>query len=162
MLARAAEKNLLWTVSDLFVAGSETVTSTLLWILLYLLHYPHVQERCFRQITDVIGVTSPPSQRHRLELTYVEATILEALRIADVGAMGIQHGLSSDVEFRGFRIPQSAIVVPFLHSALNDADVWGDPDNFRPERFLDASGALVKRNEHIPFSIGECEERRGA
>ena len=155
-ILRAAEENLLWTVSDLFVAGSETLTCTLLWLLLYLLHNPHVQDWCFRQINDVIGVTSPPSVRHRQILTYVEATILETLRMADVGAMGVQHGLSRDVEFRGFRIPEDSVVIPFLNSALNDAAVWGDPGRFRPERFLDASGALVKRDEHIPFSIGEC------
>ncbi|KAL8575270.1 hypothetical protein ACOMHN_001815 [Nucella lapillus] len=147
--------NLEWTVSDLFVAGTETLTNALLWVLLYLIHFPRVQNECFRQIRDVLGLTTQPTARHRLKLPYVEATILETLRIADIGATGLQHGVSRDVEFRGFRIPQGAIVVPFLHTALNDVAVWGDPQCFRPERFLDpGSGSVVKREEFIPFSIG--------
>ena len=32
--------------------------------------------------------------------------------------------------------------------------IWGDPENFRPERFLDEHGNIIKREELIPFSIG--------
>ena len=48
------------------------------------------------------------------------------------------------------------MVIPLLHSALNDEAVWGDPHCFRPERFLDDSGALVKKEQFIPFSVGQC------
>ncbi|KAK7108790.1 cytochrome P450 2U1-like [Littorina saxatilis] len=148
------EENLLWVVSDLFVAGTETLTSTLLWIILYLIHNPKVQDKCFKEISDVIGRTSPPSLRHRQDMTYVQATILETLRIADVGGMGLQHGVLRTAEFRGCTIPRDAIVLPILHSALHDSAVWGDPENFRPERFLDSAGGLVKKAEFIPFSLG--------
>ncbi|XP_076466713.1 cytochrome P450 2B6-like [Babylonia areolata] len=149
--------NLEWTVSDLFVAGTETLTNALLWTLLYLLHHPRVQSACYRQIRQVLGPSSPPDAHHRAELPYVEATIMETLRISDIGAMGIQHGVSQDVELRGFRVPKGTIVVPYLHTALNDKVTWGDPECFRPERFLDPENGrvvVVKREEFIPFSVG--------
>lgn len=37
------EVNLIQTVSDLFVAGTETTATTLLWALLYMVIYPDIQ-----------------------------------------------------------------------------------------------------------------------
>lgn len=31
---------------------------------------------------------------------------------------------------------------------------WGDPENFRPERFIDESGNIVVPQSYFPFSIG--------
>ena len=36
----------------------------------------------------------------------------------------------------------------------NDPNVWEEPDQFRPERFLDADGEFVASNQVIPFSLG--------
>jgi len=35
-----------------------------------------------------------------------------------------------------------------------EKDYWGDPECFRPERFLDANGSLIKHERLIPFGIG--------
>jgi cytochrome P450 len=32
---------------------------------------------------------------------------------------------------------------------------WGDPDVFRPERFMSPNGKLTKRDQFIPFGIGK-------
>jgi len=31
---------------------------------------------------------------------------------------------------------------------------WGDPEHFRPERFLDNHGNVVTPEKYFPFSIG--------
>jgi len=41
-----------------------------------------------------------------------------------------------------------------LHSAHMDPDDWQQPQQFRPERFLDESGNVVNRDQIIPFSLG--------
>ena len=35
-----------------------------------------------------------------------------------------------------------------------DPKVWGDPENFRPERFLDEDNNVIRRNDIIPFGLG--------
>jgi len=42
-----------------------------------------------------------------------------------------------------------------LYSAHMDSDDWNQPQQFRPERFLDQSGNVVDRDRVIPFSLGK-------
>jgi len=42
-----------------------------------------------------------------------------------------------------------------LNSAHMDPDDWQQPQQFRPERFLDQSGNVVDRDRIIPFSLGK-------
>lgn len=74
-------EHLLWVVSDLFSGGMETTTNSILWTLVYLMHYPEVLNKCYRQITSVVGTDRPPSILDRPSLPYVEATIMEVSRL---------------------------------------------------------------------------------
>ena len=123
--------------------------------MLFFLHHPEVQDKCYKEICDVIGHDRAPSMRDKQEMTYVDATIMEVLRKGDLAPMSVSHGLPRDVTFRGYVIPKDAIVIPYLHSALHDPEVWGDPENFRPERFIGPDGKLTRPEEFIPFSIGK-------
>lgn len=42
----------------------------------------------------------------------------------------------------------------------NDPKLWGDPQNFRPERFLNDKGQLEKPDYWIPFSAGNSMKGR--
>ncbi|GFN92621.1 cytochrome p450 2u1 [Plakobranchus ocellatus] len=41
-----------------------------------------------------------------------------------------------------------------FNSVPRDESTWGDPDIFRPDRFLDADGSVIVKKELIPFGIG--------
>lgn len=43
-----------------------------------------------------------------------------------------------------------------LHSCYMDSDYWGDPETFRPERFLDGNGKLANtENMYNIFGAGK-------
>lgn len=88
-------------------------------------------------------------------MVYLEATTMEILRLGNIVPFSVQHGATHDVTFRGYVIPADAVIIPNVDSVLFDEDVWGDPHAFRPERFIDDQGKLIKREELIPFSTGE-------
>jgi cytochrome P450 len=49
---------------------------------------------------------------------------------------------------------QNTMVLTGLHSYHNDPEVWGDPHVYRPERFLDEKGQLLKKDLTLPFGAG--------
>ncbi|KAL3884074.1 hypothetical protein ACJMK2_030296 [Sinanodonta woodiana] len=149
-----SEVKLKALVGDLFGAGTETTSTTLLWAVQYLLHYPDVQEKCFDEIQTVLGLERFPSLNDRSHLPYCEATILETLRIAAIAPLAVPHATPRDVYFQGFIIPKESSILINLHSIFHDSDIFKDPGVFRPERFFYSSGHVIKPKEFIPFSCG--------
>lgn len=55
----------------------------------------------------------------------------------------------------GFDIPKDTFCLASLHALHTDKDIWKDPENFRPERFLDYKGQLsTKKDFSLPFGAG--------
>merc|ERR1712012_1336092 len=65
--------NLKVNLFDLFLAGSETTSTTLSWAILYMIRYPGVQEK----VQQVVGTDRLPSLADRPNLPYTEAVIME-------------------------------------------------------------------------------------
>ncbi|XP_059152547.1 cytochrome P450 2U1-like [Physella acuta] len=148
------EQNLIGCIDNLFAAGTETTSTTILWSLLYVLHYPETQDKIFREIKEHIGTDRAPNISDKPKLKYLNAFIMETQRMASLVPFSVPHMCSKDTILMGFNIPKGTQIMVNLDSALSDEKIWGDPENFRPERFLDEQGNLIKKEELIPFSIG--------
>jgi cytochrome P450 len=88
-------------------------------------------------------------------LPYTEAVIAETLRWSSVIPQGIMKTAVKDIEFRGYKIPKGTGFNSFLRAIHHDPEIWGDPDNFRPERFIDERGQFIKHDSFLPFSYGK-------
>ena len=53
-------------------------------------------------------------------------------------------------------------VIMNLYSAHMDPDDWQQPQQFRPERFLDESGNVIGKDRVIPFSLGKLSITYGS
>ncbi|XP_025099511.1 cytochrome P450 2U1-like [Pomacea canaliculata] len=146
--------NVLKVVLDVFIAGTETTSTAILWTLVYFLHHPDVQDKCYEEIHRVVGTERAPTIQDRSQLVYMEAVIMEVLRYANVFPLSFPHATPCDVEFGGYTIPKGTLVIPNLDSVMRDPETWGDPDRFRPERFIGEDGKLWRPEELIPFSTG--------
>ena len=61
----------------------------------------------------------------------------------------------SDIEVNGQIIPADTMIIPIMAEILK-GDHWGpDAEMFRPERFLDENGKVLKKKHFLPFSIGK-------
>jgi cytochrome P450 len=49
---------------------------------------------------------------------------------------------------------QGTLIVPLIYGIHHDPDAFEDPEVFRPERFLDKNGDLVKNPKIMPFQSG--------
>ncbi|XP_030046650.1 cytochrome P450 2U1-like [Microcaecilia unicolor] len=148
------EDYLLFVLVDLFLAGTDTSTNTLLWSLLYMSLYPDVQEKVQAEIDAVIGRQKPPSLTDKALMPFTEATIMEIQRITPVVPLAVPHMSSETTVFHGYTIPKGSIIIANLWSVHKDPNIWEKPDDFNPNRFLDATGQILKKEVFIPFGIG--------
>ncbi|XP_045160015.2 cytochrome P450 2C23-like [Mercenaria mercenaria] len=142
-------------IGDLFIAGSHTTTAALRWAIVCLVQFPEMQEEMYEIISSRIGNERLPSTMDKTSLGYIEAFYLEVLRYCTITISSGVHATTRDLTFKGFTIPKYALIMPDVYSALHDQDTWHDPENFRPERFLDENGNIRKREEMIAFFLGK-------
>lgn len=95
-----------------------------------------------------------------LRMPYTEALMYEILRKSSIVSLGLFHNAMSDVKFQGYDIPKDTYIVPNLYYAHHNPSVWGDPEEFRPERFLSVDKTTgetiaIKHEALMPFSTGK-------
>ncbi|XP_071961580.1 steroid 17-alpha-hydroxylase/17,20 lyase-like [Antedon mediterranea] len=144
-------------VSDLFFAGTDTSTASLLWAVACMMDNPDVQEKIKKELDDVIG-DRPPRLSDRGKLPYTEAVIMEIMRYGTASPLGLPHRAIEDSTIGNYNVPVGTIVF-INHWALhNDSKYWVSPEKFKPERFLDSTRTIKQRlPSFLPFSTG----RRG-
>ncbi|XP_056143538.1 cytochrome P450 2K1-like [Lampris incognitus] len=147
------EENLIFTVANLFAAGTDTTGTTLRWSLLLMAKYPHIQDQVQEELSRAIG-SRQVGVEDRKNLPFTDAVIHETQRLANVLPIAIPHITSQDVTFQGYFIKKGTPVYPLLMSVLNDESEWESPHSFNPAHFLDENGKFVRRDAFMPFSAG--------
>ena len=88
-------------------------------------------------------------------MPYMNATIFEVQRMSATAPGVLPHRTLADTTLEGYDIPKDTVVLVNVKAILRDPDFWTDPDDFRPERFLNESGQIIKPEPFIPFGIGK-------
>jgi cytochrome P450 len=143
-------------VADLFGAGTETSRLTLTWAFLLMASYPEKQQRIRQEIMKYIAEDDVPNLGHRANCHYTAAFIAETLRFRHIVPAGLPHKATVDVELGGHKIMKDTTILAIFNVGLHDKKTWGDPEVFRPERFLDEKGRFGARPNalYTPFSSG--------
>lgn len=84
----------------------------------------------------------------------------EVHRTASMVPMAIFHNTMQPVTYKAYQIPKDTLVWSNLYGLHFDKKIWGDPENFRPERFLlkNTDGSFRKNlnaGPVVPFGIGK-------
>lgn len=89
-------------------------------------------------------------------MPYLEAVILETLRMSSLAPFGLIHRLLENIEFEGHTFYKDMILIANIYHVHNDKEFWEDPEVFRPERFQEGGEEQRKRlKEHVvAFQLG--------
>ncbi|XP_062987908.1 cytochrome P450 2J1-like [Elgaria multicarinata webbii] len=148
------EENLVHSIHDFFIAGTETTATSLRWALLLLTNHPDIQDKVYKEIEAVFGSSCSICYQEIKKLPYTNAVIHEMQRSKYNLLVGLLRQCTKDVKVNGYLIPKGAYIVPDLHSVLLDPERWETPEKFNPNHFLDKDGHFVAREEFLPFGAG--------
>lgn len=124
----------------LLVAGHETTASELAWTLEALVRNPRVRERLVAEVDGDEG-----------EDAYLTATLHEALRRRPVLPNAAPRLVKREVQIGGWRYPERVCLVANAYLLHHDPEIYTDPYEFRPERFIDEPPGTYT---WIPFGGG--------
>jgi len=125
----------------LLVAGHETTANALSWAVERLCRHPQQMER----LTEEVRAG---------EETYLQATIQETLRLRPVISIVLRR-LQEPMELGGRLLPAGASIVPSIHLVHRRADIYPEPNEFCPERFIETEGGRAPGTyTWIPFGGG--------
>lgn len=91
------------------IAGTDTVTTTLVWSFLYMANHPGVQQKVQEELDGVLDGRLPQLQ-DKSRLPYTEAVIKEIQRVSAVASEAFPHVPTDDVMLSGYYIPKGTIV----------------------------------------------------
>ncbi|KAK9072439.1 hypothetical protein SSX86_008873 [Deinandra increscens subsp. villosa] len=147
-----AQINIL--VLELFIAGTDTVVTTIEWAMAELLKNKNIMLKVQEELEQELNYTSI-MKSDLSKLTYFNACIKETLRLHPVVPVLIPRRAVEACEVMNYTIPKNAQVWVNVWAISHDPKVWEDPNTFNPERFLGSNIDFTGHDyEFIPFGGG--------
>ncbi|XP_044481320.1 cytochrome P450 76A1-like [Mangifera indica] len=153
--AKLSDEQLNIFILEIFLAGSETTSSSIEWALTELLCKPESLNRVKAELAEVVGPNRKLEESDIENLPYLQAVIKENLRLHPPIPFLIPRRAMEDTNFNGYHIPKNTQVLINAWAIGRDPDVWSEPLSFKPERFLGSKVDYKGQNyELIPFGAG--------
>ncbi|KAD3069190.1 hypothetical protein E3N88_37070 [Mikania micrantha] len=142
---------------DLFIAGTDTTSTTLEWAMAELIHNPDKLKTARSEVIKHIG--NNKNLIEKLDFTqipYIHAVIKETFRLHPPAPFLVPRQAIQDVKIQSFMVPKNAQILCNVWAMGRDQKVWSHPETFMPERFLDVNVDYKGQNfELIPFGGGK-------
>lgn len=137
---------------QLLVAGHETSSNALSWLLYLLSSRPECVEKIRQEFDSVLG-EKPLSYTDVPKFSYTTQVMNEALRLYPPFWMVDRMALADD-RAGNVDIPRGSTVVVFVYGAHHSPHYWETPESFDEERFSKAKEKLHTPFAHLPFGAG--------
>lgn len=149
-LGEADPKYLRDIILNFIIAGKDTTATTLSWFIYMLCKHPAIQEKVVREVKEAINpknitnfaeFANSITEEALEKLQYLHAGLTETLRIYPAVPVDAKICFSDDILPDGFAVRKGDMVAYQPYAMGRMRFIWGnDAEEFRPERWLDASG----------------------
>ncbi|GAB4849006.1 hypothetical protein Ancab_003818 [Ancistrocladus abbreviatus] len=144
--------------ANLFTAGTDTSSSVVEWALSEMLNNPTILKRAHQEMDQVIGRNRRLEESDIPKLPYFRAMCKEALRKHPSTPLNLQRISTQACEVNDFYIPKNTRLSVNIWAIGRDPDIWDNPLDFNPDRFLTEKHAKIDPRgndfELIPFGAG--------
>jgi len=136
----------------MLIAGHDTSTALLSWVLYLLCKHPVVMEKVKSEMDQVLG-DELPTKSQLNQLNYMDQIIKESLRLfPPIHAANRVAG--SDLNLQGCPVNKGTRVMFSYYLTHRDEQVWVDPERFDPARFERDNAPKVPPFSYLPFGGG--------
>ena len=132
----------------LLIAGHETTATALTWALYWIHRLPAVHKRLLQELDSLDNNFDPNVV---FKLPYLNAVCSETLRIYPVALLTFPRVTKSRINLAGVTLEPATTVAGCIYLAHRRKEAFPDPEEFRPERFLDGHHSPY---EFLPFGGG--------
>ncbi|KAM7193238.1 putative cytochrome P450 E-class, group I [Rhypophila sp. PSN 637] len=123
---------------NLFGAGADTSSSTLVAFVLACVAFPDAMRKAQQELDRVIGPDRSPHWDDAPNLPYINAFVKEVLRWRSVAIIGGQpHSPTQDDYYNGWYIPKGCWIQGNVWAIHHHEREFPDPDRFYPDRYLE-------------------------
>ncbi|XP_041025936.1 cytochrome P450 77A1 [Juglans microcarpa x Juglans regia] len=156
---KLGEEELVTLCSEVINAGTDTSATTAEWALLRLVLNQEIQEKLYKEIVEHVGRDGVVNESDVEKMSYLGAVVKETFRRHPPSHFVLSHAATKETKLGGYTIPEDASVEFYTAWLTEDPSMWKDPDEFRPERFLDGDGVDVdvtgtRSVRMVPFGAG--------
>ncbi|OQE26419.1 hypothetical protein PENSTE_c005G02044 [Penicillium steckii] len=125
---------------NLFGAGSDTSSSTLVTFVLACCAFPETLPKAWAELDRIVGPHRSPTFQDEPNLPYIKAFVKEVLRWRSVAVIGGQpHAPIKDDHYKDWLIPRDTWVQGNVWAIHHHEREFPDPDRFNPERYIEDS-----------------------
>ncbi|KAI9087618.1 hypothetical protein K1719_030488 [Acacia pycnantha] len=146
-------------ILDMFVAGTDTSHTALEWAMAELLRHPNIMKKLQNEVRSVGRNRSNIVTEEDIDhMPYLKAVLKETLRLHPPIPLLVPRESMQDVNIQGHDVQARTRVIVNAWAIARDVAYWENPEEFKPERFLDSSIDYKGHDfQLIPFGAG----RRG-
>lgn len=142
-------------VDTFMFEGHDTTACGLSWLLYLLGKHPEIMAKVVEEQKDIFrdDFEKDVTMEHLSKMKYLECCVKEGLRLypsVPIVGRDIEH----DTIIDGQHVPKGTSVLIVLHLLHRNPEIWDKPEEFIPERFLDASSNNRHPYAYVPFSAG--------
>ncbi|CAO1944620.1 unnamed protein product [Urochloa humidicola] len=151
------EDNVLYIVENINVAAIETTLWSIEWAIAELVNHPEIQRKLRQELDTVLGPDHQITEPDTHMLPYLQAVIKETLRLRMAIPLLVPHMNLHDAKLGGYDIPAESKVLVNAWYLANNPDSWRNPEEFRPERFLEEEKHVEANGNdfrYLPFGVG--------
>lgn len=144
-------------LQSMIVDGSDTTATLMTWVLSLLVKHSDVMKHCREEIKTQVGTERWVEDSDVKNLKYLHAVMKETLRLYPPVPLLIPRMTSKHCKIVGYDLPTSTQFNVNLWKIMRDPNVWRNPEEFKPERFMNKEAEVdgfLRRFEYGPFGYG--------
>jgi cytochrome P450 len=139
----------------MLVAAIDTTSATLVWAMTALIRNPRVMKKVQEEIRNFGCKKDFLDENDIQNFTYMKAVIKETLRLYLPAPLLVPRESREKCTISGYNIPANTIVYVNAWAIQRDPNIWTNPEEFYPERFLESYINFLGQDfELIPFGAG--------